>query len=280
MSETLTVLLADDEPLALRRLRRLTAEVEDVRIVATAVDGDQALALARETAAQVVIIDIKMPGRDGVSVARALAGPDNGLPNGPQEGPVVIFATAFDRYAIQAFDLAAVDYLLKPFDGARVAEALARARAQIRARDAEQRIGELRAIVQDLRAEARSGTMGFETELWIEGRGGAQRVLVRDLDWIEAERDYVRLHVGARSYLIRDSIRGLVERLDPEAFVRIHRSAVVQRDRVIQLAPRPGGGLTAVLSTGARPAVGRSHAAAVRKLFRRASGRAQASEPL
>jgi DNA-binding LytR/AlgR family response regulator len=258
--EALTVLLADDEPLALRRLRRLTAEVEDVRIVGTATDGDQALALARETAAQVVIIDIKMPGRDGVSVARALAGP---------EGPVVIFATAFDRYAIQAFDLAAVDYLLKPFDAPRVAEALARARAQIRARDAEQRIGELRAIVQDLRSEGlRGAASGFETELWIDGRGGAQRVLVRDLDWIEAERDYVRLHVGERSYLVRDSIRGLVERLDPAAFVRIHRSAVVQRDRVAQLAPRPGGGLTVVLSTGARPPVGRSHAAAVRRLFR------------
>jgi len=262
MGEPLTVLLADDEPLALRRLRRLVSEVEDVRIVATAVDGDQALALAlaRETAAQVVIIDIKMPGLDGVSVARALAGP---------EGPVVIFATAFDRYAIQAFDLAAVDYLLKPFDAPRVAEALARARAQIRARDAEQRIGELWAIVQDLRSEgARNTASGFETELWIDGRGGTQRVLVRDLDWIEAERDYVRLHVGERSYLVRDSIRGLVERLDPAAFVRIHRSAVVQRDRVAQLAPRPGGGLTAVLSTGARPPVGRSHAAAVRRLFR------------
>ena len=258
--QALTVLLADDEPLALRRLRRLTSEVEDVRIVGAATDGDQALAMARETAAQVVIIDIKMPGRDGVSVARALAGPD---------GPVVIFATAFDRYAIQAFDLAAVDYLLKPFDGPRVAEALARARAQIRARDAEQRIGELRAIVQDLRSEGlRGAASDFETELWIDGRGGTQRVLVRDLDWIEAERDYVRLHVGERSYLVRDSIRSLVERLDPAAFVRIHRSAVVQRDRVAQLAPRPGGGLTAVLSTGARPPVGRSHAAAVRRLFR------------
>jgi DNA-binding LytR/AlgR family response regulator len=172
-----------------------------------------------------------------------------------------------------------VDYLLKPFDGPRVAEALGRARAQIRARDAEQRIGELRAIVQDLRAESgRSAASGFETELWIDGRGGAQRVLVRDLDWIEAERDYVRLHVGERSYLVRDSIRGLVERLDPAAFVRIHRSAVVQRDRVAQLAPRPGGGLTAVLSTGARPAVGRSHAAAVRRLFRRPSARSRATE--
>lgn len=269
--EALTVLLADDEPLALRRLRRLAAEVEDVRIVGAAVDGEQALALARETAAQVVIIDIKMPGRDGVSVARALAGP---------EGPVVIFATAFDRYAVQAFDLAAVDYLLKPFDGTRVAEALARARAQIRARDAEQRIDELRTIVQDLRADGRSAAGDFETELWIDGRGGAQRVLVRDLDWIEAERDYVRLHVGARSFLVRDSIRGLVERLDPEAFVRIHRSAVVRRDRVAQLAPRPGGGLTAVLSTGARPPVGRSHAAAVRRLFRNPSGRARTSKPL
>jgi DNA-binding LytR/AlgR family response regulator len=268
--ETLTVLLADDEPLALRRLRRLAAEVEGVRIVATAVDGGQTLALARETAPQVVIIDIKMPGLDGVSVARALAGP---------EGPVVIFATAFDRYAVQAFDLAAVDYLLKPFDGTRVAEALARARAQVRARDAEQRIGELRAIVQDLRADGCSAASDFETELWIDGRGGAQRVLVRDLDWIEAERDYVRLHVGARSYLVRDSIRGLIERLDPEAFVRIHRSAVVRRDRVAQLAPRPGGGLTAVLSTGARPPVGRSHAAAVRRLFRGPSGRARTSKP-
>jgi DNA-binding LytR/AlgR family response regulator len=266
MTEALTVLLADDEPLALRRLQRLVREVEDVRIVATATDGDQALALARETAAQVVIIDIKMPGLDGVSVARALAG--------SPDGPVVIFATAFDRYAIQAFDLAAVDYLLKPFDAPRVAEALARARAQIRARDAELRIGELRAIVRDLRAERLEGAGGaYETELWIESRGGAQRVLVRDLDWIEAERDYVRLHVGERSYLVRDSIRSLVERLDPASFVRIHRSALVQRDRVSELAPRAGGGLIAVLSTGARPPVGRSHAAAVRRLFRRTSGR-------
>jgi two-component system LytT family response regulator/two-component system response regulator AlgR len=257
----LTVLLADDEPLALRRLHRLVAEVEGVRIVGAAADGDQALALARETAAQVVIIDIKMPGLDGVGVARALAGP---------EAPVVIFATAFDRYAIQAFDLAAVDYLLKPFDGARVAEALARARAQVQARDAEQRIGELRAIVQDLRAEGRSATASrFETELWIDSRGGAQRVLVRDLDWIEAERDYVRLHVGTRSHLVRDSIRRLVERLDPEVFVRIHRSAVVRRDRVVQLAPRPGGGLVAVLTTGDRLPVARGQAAAVRRLFRR-----------
>lgn len=273
--EALTVLLADDEPLALRRLRRLAAEVEGVRIVATAVDGDQALALARETAAQVVIIDIKMPGLDGISVARALARPADGS----RDGPVVIFATAFDRYAIQAFDLAAVDYLLKPFDGARVAQALARARAQVRARDAEQRIGELRAIVHDLRIEGRGAANGFETELWIEARGGSQRVLVRDLDWIEAERDYVRLHVGPRSHLIRGSIRGLVERLDPEVFVRIHRSAVVRRDRVVQLAPRPGGGLTVVLSTGARPPVGRGHAAAVRRLFRSPPGRARTSEP-
>lgn len=269
-TEALTVLLADDEPLALRRLQRLVGAVEDVRIVAAAVDGDQALALARETAAQVVIIDIKMPGLDGISVARALAEPADGA----QEGPVVIFATAFDRYAIQAFDLAAVDYLLKPFDGPRVAEALARARAQIRARDAELRIGELRAIVEDLRAERpEAAGGGYETELWIDGRGGAQRVLVRDLDWVEAERDYVRLHVGERSYLVRDSLRSLVERLDPTRFVRIHRSALVQRDRVSQLAPRPGGGLIAVLTTGARPPVGRSHAAAVRRLFRRASGR-------
>lgn len=261
----LTVLLADDEPLALRRLHRLVGQVEDVRIVGAAVDGDQALALARETAPQVVIIDIKMPGLDGVGVARALAGPANGT----QGGPVVIFATAFDRYAVQAFDLAAADYLLKPFDGARVAEALARARAQVQARDAEQRIGELRAIVRDLRAEGTGAANGFETELWIEARGGAQRVLVRDLDWIEAERDYVRLHVGTRSHLVRDSIRRLVERLDPEVFVRIHRSAVVRRDRVVQLAPRLGGGLLAVLTTGDRVPVARGQAAAVRRLFRR-----------
>jgi DNA-binding LytR/AlgR family response regulator len=256
----LTVLLADDEPLALRRLQRLVGEVGDVRIVGAAIDGDQALALARETAAQVVIIDIKMPGLDGVGVARALARPG---------GPVVIFATAFDRYAIQAFDLAAADYLLKPFDGARVAEALGRARAQVQARDAEQRIGELRAIVQDLRAEGAGAASDFETELWIEVRGGSQRVLVRDLDWIEAERDYVRLHVGTRGYLVRDSIRRLVERLDPEVFVRIHRSAVVRRDRVVQLAPRPGGGLVAVLTTGDRLPVARGQAAVVRRLFRR-----------
>ena len=273
--EALTVLLADDEPLALRRLRRLTAEIEDVRIVATAVDGDQALALARETAAQVVIIDIKMPGRDGVSVARALAGP---------EGPVVIFATAFDRYAIQAFDLAAVDYLLKPFDGARVAEALARARAQIRARDAEQRIGELRAIVQDLWAEGRAEGQGrpratSRPSCGSRAEAGPSACWCATSTGSRPSATMSACTSGRAAIWSRNSIRGLVERLDPEAFVRIHRSAVVQRDRVAQLAPRPGGGLTAVLSTGARPAVGRSHAAAVRRLFRRSSGRARTSEP-
>lgn len=260
MTQPLSVLLVDDEPLALRRLQRLVAQIDDVRVVGSAVDGDQALTLATTTKAEVVILDIKMPGRDGVSVARALAGPD---------GPVIIFATAFDRYAIEAFDLAAVDYLLKPFDAPRVAEALERARAQVRARDADRRIDELRAIIHDLRRDGGAAAGGHETELWIDSRAGAQRILTRDLDWIEAERDYVRLHVGERSYLVRDSIRDLASRLDPEAFVRVHRSAVVRRDRVSQLAPRPGGGLTAVLSTGTRVPVGRGYATAIRRLFRR-----------
>jgi CheY-like chemotaxis protein len=267
--ETLTVLLADDEPLALRRLRRLTSEVEGVRIVGTATDGDEALALARETAAQVVVIDIKMPGRDGVSVARALAGPD---------GPVVIFATAFDRYAIQAFDLAAVDYLLKPFDGARVAEALARARAQIRARDAEQRIGELRAIVRDLRAEGPGAppatsrpSCGSRAGAGLSGcwcatsTGSRPSATMSACMWARAA-----IWFGTRSEAWSS---GWTRRPSCASIARRWCSVTGW----CNWRPRPGGGLTAVLSTGARPSIGRSHAADVRRLFRRSSARTQAS---
>jgi DNA-binding LytR/AlgR family response regulator len=200
-----------------------------------------------------------MPGLSGLELARAVVGED---------APAFVFVTAFSRFATDAFELAAVDYLLKPVEFERLREALERARQSLVSRAAASRIAELEQVVAALRAgdSEAAPDSGYLQELWAPDRGDRVRVPVDLIDWVEAERDYVRIHSRGRSFLVRKPIRSLQAELDPVDFVRVHRGALVRRDRIVRLARRPGGPSTVVLQSGAEVPVARRQAALVRKL--------------
>ncbi|MGZ3375859.1 MAG: LytR/AlgR family response regulator transcription factor [Phenylobacterium sp.] len=258
----LRVLIVDDEPLARRRLEILLREQPDVELAGAASDGIAARRLIAERSPDVVLLDIKMPGLTGLEVLDALGPPDT-----RNAAPIVIFVTAFDRFALDAFDRAAFDYLLKPVEPARLAASLARARETLAERAAAERVGELEEILRNLRSgPATTAADGeFDREIWIQERGGRTSVPVAAIDWVAAERDYVRIHTNARSFLIRQSIGALAGRLDPSVFVRVHRSSLVRRDRIVRIRHAGGRGAV-VLSTGAEIAVSRRHMGALKAM--------------
>jgi two-component system LytT family response regulator/two-component system response regulator AlgR len=262
----LRVLIVDDEPLARRRLEILLREQPGVELVGAAPDGFVARRMIAELSPQVVLLDIKMPGLTGLELLDALRSADAG-----DAAPVVIFVTAFDRFALEAFERAAFDYLLKPVEPARLAASLARAREALADRAAVERVQELEEILQNLRSgPAPAQPSAFERELWIQERGGRASLPVAAIDWVAAERDYVRIHTGARSFLIRQSIGALAARLDPKLFIRVHRSSLVRADRIVRIRHAAGRGAV-VLSTGAEIAVSRRHMGALKALTRAAS---------
>src|SRR5688572_6247922 len=212
-AEPIRILVVDDEPLAVERLQILLARIEGVAIAGTASEGAAALRLVEATAPDLVLLDIAMPGMDGIDVARALGG----LPN----PPVVIFVTAFDTFAVAAFDVDAVDYVMKPVAEERLVRAVERVRERLAKRGEEGAGGDARPKHLE--------------EYWVSEARGLVRLAARDVDRISAERDYMRLHVGKRSWLINQTIGRLEAELDPGLFVRIHRSAIVRRDFVAGL---------------------------------------------
>ncbi len=250
----LRVLIVDDEPLARRRLEILLRERPDVTLVGAAADGVAASRMIEELAPDIVLLDIKMPGRTGLEVLDHLP---------PERAPIVVFVTAFDRFAIEAFERAAFDYLLKPVEPERLAAALTRARAALAERAAADRSRELEEIIANLRGGAEALDSPFMRSIWIAERGGRSHLAVAAIDWIAAERDYVRIHAGPKSYLIRQSIGGLEEKLDPAEFLRVHRSSLVRRDRIVRIRHAAGRGAV-VLSTGVEIPVSRRHMAAVK----------------
>ncbi len=213
----LATLIVDDEPLAVDRLRIICAQLPLVEVVGTASDGAQALDRIAELAPQLVLLDLTMPQMDGLAVARRLAG--------DAHPPAVIFVTAHDNHAVEAFDLDAVDYVLKPVEKDRLERAIGRALAR-----------------RGNRSAAGKPSLWLE-ELWVPHRSELVRIGVSEVGRIDAERDYVRLHVGAngaggepaRSYLLLQTIAGLEARLDPARFIRIHRSIILRRDRITGL---------------------------------------------
>ncbi|HEY8615032.1 LytTR family DNA-binding domain-containing protein [Phenylobacterium sp.] len=250
----LRALIVDDEPLARRRLEILLRDTPDVEVAGMAADAGAASRMIADLAPDLVLLDIKMPGRSGFDVLDAAP---------REDGPIVIFVTAFDRYALEAFDRAAFDYLLKPVEPERLAQAIGRARDALAARQAAERVRELEEIVENLRGGAPPAAPSYERELWIQDRGDRISLPVAALDWVAAERDYVRLHAGPRSFLVRQPLGDLEARLDPRQFVRAHRSAVVRIDRIVRLR-RAGGRVVLVLSTGAEIPVSRRHLAGVK----------------
>jgi len=252
----LRVLIADDEPLVRSGVRRLLEAEPGVTVVGEARHGGEALELAARLKPDLIFLDVQMPELDGLGVARALSGP--GMPG-------IVFVTAYDRYAVQAFELHAIDYLLKPFDDERLRAALERARAHLGGAGEREalagRIGELLAL---LRPDG-----GRVARFLV--RTGQKLVLVNaaDVEWIEAADNYVRLHVAGRRHVLRETMTHLEARLDPAQFVRIHRSAIVNLSQVAELTVQPSGDCTVRLRSGALLTLSRRY----REGFERAVGR-------
>ena len=227
----LRTMIVDDEPLAIERMQVLCAELGQLQVVGTASDGEAALRLADKLKPDLLLLDMTMPGMDGLGVARALAKRDN--------PPAVIFVTAHEDFAVEAFDLEAVDYVLKPVAAERLERAIDRAIA---------------------RAE-RVASEGGEwlSEFWVPHRSELLRIDAAQVERIDAERDYVRLHVGDRSYLLLQTIAGLEGRLDPTRFIRIHRSAILRRDRIRGLRHEGLGVWSVELDNGEALRIGRTY---------------------
>jgi two-component system response regulator AlgR len=237
----LRVMVVDDEPLAVERLQLLLARLEGVTVAGTANDGEAALRIAEAVAPDLVLLDIAMPGMDGIDVARALSSSD--------VDPAVVFVTAFDNFAVAAFDVAAIDYLMKPVESDRLERALERARAWL---DGGKRGG------------AKPDSTHVE-EFWVPDHTGLVRIAASDIQRITAERDYMRLHVGARSWLIHRTIAKLEEDLDPALFMRVHRSVILRRDTITGLYRDEAGHWTARLADGAEQRIGRSYVDEVKR---------------
>jgi two-component system response regulator AlgR len=245
MGETaLKVLIADDEPLAAERLQLLLAKCEGIDLVGTATDGDSTVRMAEALAPDLLLLDIAMPGLDGIGVARSLAE--------RRPSPAVIFITAFDQFAVAAFEVEAVDYLMKPVEPSRLQRALERGRDYLERREA--------------RGPAQPSTSPHLQEFWASDLTGLVRIASRDIDRVSAERDYMRLHVGRRSWLIHHSMAALEEGLDPELFVRLHRSAIVRRDFITGFTRNPSGRWLARLADETEQAVGRLYSDRVRSI--------------
>ena len=245
---TLRVLLVDDEAVARRRMRRYLASHDAFAIAGECADGASALSAIRAERPDIVLLDVQMPELDGFGVLRALA---------PSELPAIIFVTAFDRYALRAFDLHAIDYLLKPFTRERFALALTRAKERLGGRESD---GRLAALVAQLRSS-------FEGPSRVAVRS-RQRIVVidwADVDWIEAADNYVKLHVGRTEYLLRNTLAAVEKERDERIFVRVHRSAIVQVDRIKELVPETHGDFTLRLRDGAEVTLSRTFRERVEK---------------
>jgi two-component system LytT family response regulator len=246
---TLRSLIVDDEPLARRRLRALLRAEPRVEIVGEAEDGAAAVEAIRRLGPDLVWLDVQMPGLDGFAVLEEI---------GTAAAPAIIFVTAHDTYALRAFEAHAVDYLLKPFDRARLRGAIDRAVKLAGSDDLQRR---LNALVVDV---ARSRPL---RRLMVKAGGRLYFVDVREIDWIEASGHYVTLHAGKETHLVRDTIALLARRLEPERFVRIERGTIVNTGRVQELRPAFHGDLDVVLKNGTRLRASRSYAARLRDVL-------------
>lgn len=269
-ARVLRVLVVDDEPLGRQRLLDLLQDEADVEVVGTAADGAAAVEAIRSMRPDLVFLDVQMPRMSGIDVVQAI---------GPTEMPATIFVTAYDQYALDAFDSAAVDYLVKPFKDDRFEEAVRRARRRVRSESREQLHEQLMALLQG-GSSAVGAPSPFhdapvkQNEKYLERiavqmRGKMRVVPVSQIDYVTASGQYVELHVGAHRYIIRESLQHLEERLDPEVFIRVHRSAIVRLSLVENLLRSEGSDYQLQLKGGVRLPVGRSR----REVLERRLGR-------
>ncbi len=246
-------MIVDDEPLARRGIRAHLAEEKDVEVVAECGDGREAVRLIRELEPDLVFLDVQMPELDGFGVLGAIA--TERLPN-------VIFVTAYDKYALRAFEVHALDYLLKPFDAERFTKALGRARSQIERAGLSEISLRLQSLIDDLKTNQK-----YAERLVVKAAGRIFFLGVGEIDWVEAADNYVRLHSGRDSHLLRETMSSLEKRLDPALFLRVHRSAIVNVRRIKELHPLFRGEYEIILQDGTRVATGRGYRDKLHELF-------------
>ena len=250
-AQKLRVLIADDELLARQRLEDLLAKKKEVDLIGMAVNGQEAVEAIRSLAPDLVFLDVQMPGLTGLEVVREI---------GPEKMPATIFVTAYDQYALKAFEVAALDYLLKPFEDERFEQTFSRAVKTLELRKMGEMAGQLVTLLQGREgiADAPVSNSAYLERIAVEMRGQMQIVPVARIDYITASGPYAELHVGEDTHLIRERMQTLEERLDPTVFFRIHRSAIVRLDRIESLLHGVGGDYAVRLKDGRRLKVSRS----------------------
>jgi len=247
----LRILLVDDEALARQRLEDLLKHQANIEIVGTADNGEAAVSAIRLLRPDLVFLDVQMPGKTGLDVIRTI---------GPDDMPATVFVTAYDQYALKAFDLAAIDYLVKPFDDERFEQAFARARRLVELEEVGRLSEQLRAV---LHGGGGSGSASgakpeYLERIAVETRGQVRVVPVEEIEYITASGPYAELHAAGRAHVIRERMQTLEERLDPAKFFRIHRSAIVRLDQIETLLRDPGGDYGVKLRSGIQLSVSRN----------------------
>ena len=243
MTEPLRALLVDDEALAIRRLTRLLEKVEGVEVVASTTSARDAVSMIGSERPDLIFVDIAMPGLSGFEMIERID---------PSNRPAIIFVTAHDEHAVQAFDISAADYLLKPVSQPRLEEGVEKARFWLGAR-AERPSGPARDSIESL---------------WAHSRREFVRIPVDEIDWIEGHGDYARIHGRHAQGLARTTLNALEERLDPGRFMRTHRSAICRKAAIARLRRKPSGAMSVVLSNGEEAPVGRTFVPGLRALLR------------
>ena len=239
-------IVVDDEPIARARVLSLLNAEPDIEVVAECSSGQQAVSTIAEKSPDLVFLDVEMPEMDGLELARAL---------GPERMPAVVFVTAFEEYALRAFEVHALDYLLKPFSAQRFKSALSHARQHLAQRHTSTQLGEqILAMLPDMRLKDRR-----PDRLVVKASGRVYFIRTAEIDWCEAAGNYVSLHVGQQSHLIRETMGHLETQLDTQQFVRIHRSTIVNVDRIQELRSTFNGEHVVLLHDGTRLTLSRGY---------------------
>ena len=252
---SVTALIADDEPLARERIRSLLADFPEVTIVGEARDGKETLSLIRRLHPMIVFLDVQMPEMNGFEVLEKVS---------PGSASALIFVTAYDAFALRAFEVHAVDYLLKPFDRARFAAAVNHALDTLAQRSGGGFDSRVLALLQSIRSERRP-----DERVAIRTDQGVYFVRTAEIDWLEASSNYVKIHTGAQEHVLRDSLKNFEERLDPARFLRVHRSAIVNLDSIQRLEPWSHGEYSVVLRDGTRLMSSRTYSQRLRTIIER-----------
>jgi len=238
-------LIVDDEELARERIRQLLQNETEIEIIGECADGHEAVAMIRKVTPDLIFLDIQMPELDGFGVLEAIK---------TELAPVIVFVTAHDRFALKAFEVHAVDYLLKPFDRERFETALQHAVGQVKNREGNQLAQRLSAVISELRPPSKASD-----RLTVKTNGRILLVKINDIDWLEAAQNYVELHVGKECHLLRQTFETIETRLSPEKFVRISRSVIVNVERVMELQPLFHGEYSVILHNGEKLTLSRRY---------------------